>query len=54
VKIKNIALSAVIVSIASIPTICFANIGDTQEQSVLHQLAWEMGWKKVSGEDGKH
>lgn len=32
-KIKNIALSAVIVSIASIPTICFANIGDTQEQS---------------------
>jgi hypothetical protein len=21
---------------------------------VLHQLAWEMGWKKVSGEDGKH
>ena len=23
-------------------------------EKVLHQLAWEMGWKRVSGEDGKH
>lgn len=32
-KIKKVALFALIISVASIPTICFANIGDTQEQS---------------------